>query len=215
MKIHKIGHSCFVLEEAGTRILTDPGQFTSQNLEHEDMVRLRDIDAVLVTHVHPDHLNTDSLEVVMKNNPGLQVIGNNEVHDLLSGIQVKVVEDKEDFSVGDFEIQAFETNHALIHKSMPVVRNTGFLFNKSVYHPGDALFVPPHDVDLLGLPIGAPWASIGELVDYAREVKPKKITPSHDGLLKELGPFQYILTKALEDLGVEFIPLRPGEEIII
>jgi len=66
MKIHKIGHSCFVLEEARTKILTDPGQFTSQNLEHEDMERLRDIDAVLVTHVHADHLNVDSLKAVMK-----------------------------------------------------------------------------------------------------------------------------------------------------
>jgi len=134
---------------------------------------------------------------------------------LLADIQVKIVEDEESFSVKDFEIQAFETDHAPIHKSMPVVRNTGYLFNKTVYHPGDALFVPPHEVNLLGLPVGAPWASVSELIDYAREVKPKKITPSHDGQLKELGPFQYILTRALEDLGVEFIPLRPGEEIKI
>jgi len=214
MKIYKIGHSCFVIEEGGTKVLTDPGQFSSENLEREEMVKLRDLNAVFITHVHPDHLNVDLLKVVMENNPGVDVFGNQEVADLLAkeGTEIKLVKDKEEFSVGEFSVQAFETDHGFIHESVPTVRNTGYLFNGIVYHPGDALNVPPGEIELLGVPIGAPWATIGQLLDYALEVKPEKAMPTHDGLLSGLGPFQFLMSKVLGEAGIEFIPLRPGEE---
>ena len=178
------------------------------------MRKIRNVNAVLVTHVHGDHLNTDSLKAIMGNNPNVEVIGNQEVHGLLGGegIEVHTVKDKEEFLVGDFKLQAFETDHGFIHKTISAVRNTGYLFNGVVYHPGDALFAPPGEIELLGVPFGAPWATIGQLIDYAIEVHPRRVTPSHDGLLRELGPFQSLSTKMLGEVGIEFIPLRPGEE---
>lgn len=55
MKITKLGHCCLVIEEAGQKILTDPGTFTtSQN----DMT---DINILLITHEHADHYHLDSV----------------------------------------------------------------------------------------------------------------------------------------------------------
>jgi len=214
MKIYKIGHACFVFEEEGTKILTDPGQFSTENLEREEIIKTRGLDAVLITHIHGDHLNVDSLKGLIENNPGVGIVGNEEVKKLLGekGIEARAVADSEKFTVGKFNLQAFETDHAPIHNDIPVPRNTGFLFDGRVYHPGDALFAPPGHIDLLGVPFGAPWATVGELIDYALEVEPGKITPSHDGLLRELGPFQFVAGAMLGKFGIEFVPLRPGEE---
>ena len=39
-----------------------------------------------------------------------------------------------------------------------------------VYHPGDSLTLPPADVDLLLLPVSAPWLKVSECIDFARDV---------------------------------------------
>ena len=51
MKITKIGHCCLVLEEESIKILTDPGSFTIEGQE-----QITDLDVVLITHEHQDHL---------------------------------------------------------------------------------------------------------------------------------------------------------------
>ena len=51
-----------LVEQAGKRLLTDPGFLsTTQN-------ELKDIDIILITHEHRDHLHTDSLQIILKNN---------------------------------------------------------------------------------------------------------------------------------------------------
>ncbi len=39
--------------------------------------------------------------------------------------------------------------------------------------PGDALTVPDGRVDTLPLPVHAPWSTVGDLIDYVREVAPR------------------------------------------
>ena len=87
MRITKLGHCCLIIEEAGVRIMTDPGMFsTAQN-------DVKNIDVVLITHEHQDHLHIDSLKTVLKNNPGVKVITNRGAGKLLEkeGISYEIL----------------------------------------------------------------------------------------------------------------------------
>lgn len=77
MTITYFGHSCFLIEAGGKRLLSDP--FISGNplAAH---VRLQDIrcDYLLLTHAHSDHV-TD-VEAIMQHNPEAVIIGIWEIH---------------------------------------------------------------------------------------------------------------------------------------
>ena len=50
MQLTHLGHSAVLVQTDGARILIDPGNFS------DAWHGLTDLDAVLVTHRHPDHL---------------------------------------------------------------------------------------------------------------------------------------------------------------
>ncbi len=51
-------------------------------------------------------------------------------------------------------------------------------------HPGDAYDVAPSGVDVLALPLWAPWSKTWEMVDYLRAVSPPVAVPVHEGPLQ-------------------------------
>ncbi len=55
MKLTKYTHSCIKLEKDGKVLLVDPGNFA------EDAA-FEGVDAILVTHEHPDHFDVDRSE---------------------------------------------------------------------------------------------------------------------------------------------------------
>jgi L-ascorbate metabolism protein UlaG (beta-lactamase superfamily) len=77
MKIKKLGHCCLVIETKGTRIMTDPGSYST--LQDEE----KNIDIILITHEHPDHLHIESIKKVLENNPTVQIVTNTSVGKLL------------------------------------------------------------------------------------------------------------------------------------
>ena len=44
-------------------------------------------------------------------------------------------------------MRTFGGQHALIHPSIPIVANVGYLIDDAVYHPGDSFIVPPSAVE--------------------------------------------------------------------
>ena len=50
-------------------------------------------------------------------------------------------------------------------------------------HPGDALFVPDEEIEVLATPAAAPWMKISEAVDYLRAVAPRHAVPIHQGII--------------------------------
>ena len=73
MKITKIGHCCLLIEVEGSRILTDPGSFTVEDLVTDN------IDVILITHEHADHLHIDSVKKIVEVNPKVQIFSNSSV----------------------------------------------------------------------------------------------------------------------------------------
>ncbi len=206
MKITKFGHCCLLIEENGLRILTDPGNFTTEQNE------LTDIDVVLITHEHPDHIHIDSLKSVVANNPQAEIITNTAVAVLLdeADLHYTLMADKESKAIQEVLIEAYEAPHALLHKTLPQVLNTGFMIANRFFYPGDAYIEPGKPVELLALPVAGPWAKSSEVADYALAVKPKRCFAVHDGMLKTAGSYHKLPEIILAKEGIEFFVPENG-----
>lgn len=208
MKITKFGHCCLLIEVDGVRILTDPGNYNETPM-------VADIDVILITHEHQDHCHIESLSIILAKNPGAIVITHPGVGKLLdeAGIKWQLITDGEEQSVKGVSIQSFGTEHACIHHDLPPVQNTGFLVAGKLFYPGDSFHNPNQSIEILALPVAGPWMKLEEAIEYAKAVKPKKVFPVHDGMLRQehqLGPTRRLPTMLLEPLGIKFVEMTEG-----
>ncbi|WP_098025486.1 MBL fold metallo-hydrolase [Streptomyces sp. st115] len=182
LTLTKKTHSCVRIEKEGRVLVIDPGGFS------EDDAALG-ADAVLVTHEHPDHFNEARLRAGLEANPAAEIWTLRSVAEQLSAAfpgRVHTVGDGDAFTAAGFDVTVHGELHAVIHPDIPRITNVGFLVDGSVFHPGDALTVPERPVDTLLLPVMAPWSKISEVIDYVREVKPRRAIDVHDALLTDL-----------------------------
>ncbi|MEK7623095.1 MAG: MBL fold metallo-hydrolase [Patescibacteria group bacterium] len=209
MKITKFGHSCLLIEEKDARILIDPGSYsTGQN-------DVRDVDVILITHEHQDHLSVESLQKILPNNPVAKIYTNSEVGQKLSeaGILWEQLGDKEQVTVKGLLIEGVGADHALVYKTIPVVRNTGYMIANRFFYPGDALNVPDKPVEILAYPTVAPWMRMAEAVDFAKAIKPKVAFPVHDAFLKFPGPYYRFPEQELGAIGTKWSVIEEGKSI--
>src|SRR3989338_9147011 len=177
MEITKLGHCCFIIEDAGKKILTDPGAWTTAQNE------VKGIDIVLITHEHADHFHIDSLKIVLANNPNARIITSSRVAQLLSeqGITSTIIEDTQNAAIDGISIAGFGTEHAVIYPAIPPVMNTGYLIQERFFLPGDAFVQPNVPIEILGMPMIGPWMKLSESIDWVLKIKPKVCIPIHDG----------------------------------
>ncbi|MFF4379088.1 MBL fold metallo-hydrolase [Kitasatospora sp. NPDC001547] len=182
MRITKFGHACVRVEHGEATVVVDPGAFT-------DPAALAGADAVLITHEHMDHFEESRLRAALEADPALRVWTNRAVAAQLDGVaqRVAVVGEGDAFEIGGLGVSVHGEWHAEIHPDIPRVPNVGFLFDGRLFHPGDALTLPPHTVDTLLLPIAAPWSKASEVVDYIREAGPRRAVPVHEAVLSPVG----------------------------
>ena len=178
----KFTHSCVRLDDGDRSLVIDPGAFSETDVAYDGA------DAVLITHEHPDHVNVDALRAAAKADPRLRVWAPpNLAASLELGDQVVAVAPGESFSAAGFDIEVFGGQHAVIHPTVPVIQNNGYLIDGAIYHPGDSFIVPTKPVQLLLLPLHAPWSRTAEVIDFAVSVRAPKAVQIHDGLLNPLG----------------------------
>ncbi|MFD3885474.1 MBL fold metallo-hydrolase [Streptomyces microflavus] len=182
LTLTKKTHSCVRIEKEGRVLVIDPGGFS------EDDAAIG-ADVLLVTHEHPDHFNEARLRAGLEANPAAEIWTLPSVAEQLSAAfpgRVHTVGDGDAFSAAGFDVTVHGELHAVIHPDIPRITNVGFLVDGSVFHPGDALTVPGRSVDTLLLPVMAPWNKISEVIDYVREVEPRRAIDVHDALLTDL-----------------------------
>ena len=180
MKVTKLGHCCLIIETSGKRIMTDPGSYTVAEQAQE-----KNIDLILITHEHGDHLHIDSLKKVLINNPNIKIITNSDVGKLLNeaGIKYEVLENKVTQKILGIELEAHDCRHEEIFEEIGQVKNTGYFIDKRLFYPGDAFYNPGKPVDILALPVAGPWTRVKDAIKYALDVKPRICFPVHDGML--------------------------------
>jgi L-ascorbate metabolism protein UlaG (beta-lactamase superfamily) len=183
MRITKFGHSCIRLEYDGKVVVVDPGMFT-------DPEAVDGADAVVITHEHPDHYQPDHLgrtDAPVFTVDAVAARIREDAPDVAE--RVTVVTPGEEFDPGIPAVAVGEL-HAVIHPDLPRFFNSGYLFtlgDATVFHPGDALTVPEQAVDVLCVPVCAPWMRASEAVDFARAVGAPRNVAIHDRIYSEAG----------------------------
>lgn len=202
MIITKYRHSCLLVEEGGARILIDPGSYSREHTE------LTNLDAIFITHEHVDHCHPESLVAIKKLNPDTPIFTNTGAGKKLqeAGIAYELFEEGKEVLVKGITVSGHGTEHAEIYQTYPHFMNTGMLVAGRLFHPGDAVdVIPSVPVEMLALPVIAPWLRLGMALDYAKQIKPKVCFPIHDGFLGIPGPFHALPEKILTEAGIAFI----------
>jgi L-ascorbate metabolism protein UlaG (beta-lactamase superfamily) len=184
MRIRKFGHSCLLVENGDDRLLVDPGSY-SRGFEE-----LTGLTAVLLTHQHADHVDTERLGALLERNPGAQLVSDEETAAKLS-LDATTARDGDKLQLGDTSVEVFGEWHAVVHPDIPSVRNVGYLFADRLFHPGDAFTDPGRQVDVLALPASAPWLKASEAIDYLRQIRPRVALPVHEQVLAKPGTGLY------------------------
>jgi len=207
VQLTKFTHSCVRLESEGRRLLVDPGVWCESEA-------FQDVDDILITHEHQDHLDVDRLVQLADSRPDLVVRAPGSVTALLGELSAAAIT----VAVGDrFEAAGMTVRvvggvHAEVYGGLPACPNVGYLIEDSVYHPGDALHVPDVAVETLFVPASAPWLKLAEAIDFVRAVAPTRTYPIHDALLSKKGATitdRWFTTES----GTEYLRLEPGTQV--
>lgn len=183
MRIVHFGHACVLVDTGSARLLFDPGAFSS-GFESE-----RNLDAILITHQHFDHLDPQRLPALAAANPDAEVVVDPGSVDQVAGMgldSARTVRPGDAVTVAGVTVHVVGGEHAVIHRDIPVIPNTGYVLEHGAfYHPGDSFFVPEQRIDVLGVPTGAPWLKAAEAVDFIRAVSPRVAVPIHEAVLSK------------------------------
>jgi L-ascorbate metabolism protein UlaG (beta-lactamase superfamily) len=195
------------VEESSARILIDPGAYSENR---QDSVT--GLHAILITHEHQDHCDVASIKNILAKNPQVRIFTNRGVGVVLDteGIKYELLEEGK-MTIEGVAVEAFGHEHAQIHRTIPIVLNTGYFIGDRFAYSGDALTLPLKSVEILALPVVAPWGKSSDFIDYATVIKPKICFPVHDGFLSFGGPFHAITSRLLRSQGIAFEIFAIGE----
>ena len=211
MRITKFGHACVRFERSGSIVVVDPGGFTEAGAV--DGAR-----AVLITHEHPDHCSPEHLRRTDAEIWTIDAVADHlavEAPDLTE--RVRRIAPGDTFDVG-MPVTAVGELHAVIHPEIPRIHNSGFLLDLDglrVYHPGDALTGPGAEVDLLLVPVSAPWLKASEAIDFARSVGAPRNLAIHDRVYSEagLGILDGHMERFLTPAGQSYVRVDDGTDV--
>jgi L-ascorbate metabolism protein UlaG (beta-lactamase superfamily) len=202
-----VGHATVLIEQAGVRILTDP--LLRGRVAHVRRVvpvpcpeDLRDLDAVLISHAHADHLDVPSLRMLAP--PG-RVVAPRGCADILGRAGLRDVVELapgEGCPVGSIGVGAVRADHdGRRHPLGRRMHALGFLVDgpTRVYFAGDtdlydgmAALAGQVDVALLPVAGWGPRLPPGHLnpqtaASAAALIRPEVAVPIHWGTMRSLG----------------------------
>ncbi len=219
MRISKYIHSCLLVEEGGEKILFDPGVFSfiEQKVRPETF---KDVSTIILTHQHPDHVDMNALKSILAES-GASVITNSEGKTALAkeNIDVRVVEEGS-YATKNFTIRALSAQHEKI-LSPTLPQNTAYILNDVFLNPGDSfasLLSPLKGIQVLALPVSAPWTTEIAVAEFAQMIAPQMVIPIHDGYLKDFFVKQRYqnYTQNFTPLGIAFQSMgHPGDSVDI
>lgn len=182
MKITKFPQSCLLIETKGKKILVDPGNLKYKE-EYFDI--WNGVDAILITHKHPDHCNTEVLEKLNKN---ITIYSTKEVQDTYTNLNISIVKENDVLNLGDISIEVVHAIHGyqpLLKGAKEVYENVGYIIDDGknrLYTTSDTIcFKNEYKADILCIPVTGHGLTMSafEAALYAREVGAVLTIPIH------------------------------------
>lgn len=175
MKVTKYPQSCLVVEVPGTgRLLIDPGFPASDRHELDELLP---VDAVLITHQHPDHLDRDWAGQLLDR--GLPMVANADVAQALGRDDLRVVAGGDRIEVAGIPVEAFDLPHMPMVDGAPGPPNLGFLLDERLLHPGDGAELHALRAEILAVPIAGPSCSYRDAYVMIETVGAAAAVPIH------------------------------------
>lgn len=206
--IRRLSDSCVAVTGDGGTTLFDPGFHTWQ-AGAVDLDTIGDVQRVLITHAHPDHVNPEFVWWLLDRGSDVTVHGNHEVADRLASHDIEVVTDD----------PRGVTAEDVLHGVTPTGAtppNRAYTIDGVFTHPGDS-YEPTTTAPVLALPLLIPWGSTFASMEFARRLGPRQAIPIHDFYLTEAGR-QWIgetATRVLAESGIELLNLGWGESATV
>ena len=241
-----VGHATVLVDMEGVRLLTDP--LLRPRLLHlrragrVDATVLRGVDAVLVSHLHFDHLDVPSLRLLGRDLPIVVPRGAGRLLRRRGFTSVRELEDGDETRVGGVTIRGTPALHDSTRRPFGArARPLGYSIrgSRSVYFAGDTdvfadmAALGPVDVALVpiwgwGPSLGAGHMNPRAAAEAVRLLQASVVVPIHWGTYFPLQSALRGIPKFLEDPAAEFTTrvrevapdvdlrvLRPGEETIV
>jgi L-ascorbate metabolism protein UlaG (beta-lactamase superfamily) len=214
MRLTHLGHACLLVETGGQRLLIDPGVFSP------GFVDVTGLDVILVTHQHPDHLDLQRLPAILEVNPQAMLYAEPQAAAVMAeaGVASEHTMAGEVLTFGRVHITPVGEKHALINEALPRIGNLGLVLRSesepSLFHPGDAYDGEPGQIDILALPLNAPWTASRDTVAFAQRISPRVSVPIHDMLLSAIGRQLYLShVQSFGPKGMEVRDLSDGASV--
>lgn len=174
MRLTRFPQSCLLLEKDDARILVDPGTLGLAPSSVEELGR---IDAVLFTHQHADHCDPELAAAF--HDGGAALYGNVDVASHLQPGAVTKLSDGDLVDIAGFHVAVHDLPHVVMVDGRPGPPNSGFLFDDTLFHPGDGIRLDGLSVDTLAVPIAGPSISNRDAYLFLESTGAARCVPIH------------------------------------
>lgn len=146
--------------------------------------------AIVITHEHADHWTPEHVRALRASSPDAPIYTTAATVNALAEAGIGgalAVSENARLQAGPFILDFYGRRHAVLHSSIPVIENVGVHVNRTLAWGGDCIVRAPFAADVLGVPIGSPWSSVGEIMDFVLDSAPRRAFLTHDGMLSTAG----------------------------
>jgi L-ascorbate metabolism protein UlaG (beta-lactamase superfamily) len=206
--ITRIADSCLLVATDDGATLFDPG-FLAFDSPDIDLTAVGDVQRVLITHEHADHVKPEFVRWLVDRGEDVRVHANEAVAALLAPHGIEV-------DTGNPDGVSSED---VLHERIPTGAtppNRAYTIDGLLTHPGDS-YGPTATAPVLALPLLVPWGSTTASIEFARRLAPTQVVPIHDWYTSPLGR-QWLFGLARGVLAadeIEVVPLDWGEHFTV
>jgi L-ascorbate metabolism protein UlaG (beta-lactamase superfamily) len=211
MKVTKYEQACLDISYRDHHLIIDPGVFS------KSLPKVENVAGIIITHVHQDHMDEELIKKIKADNPKAIVFAPPQAAEALSEIEAEVIDKDTNHLIEGFTINFYMTDHEPIHRSFPHTQNLAIRINEKLYYPGDSFSIPKDSTEVVAIPTSGPWLRLSDVIDFLHGIKPKKVFPTHDALISEIGEqiHHSMLKEAGNKIATEWLDLAVGDSLEI